>query len=68
MNEELTRLLNKKISVIIPVYGTEKYLEKCILSVVNQTYTNLEIIIVNDCSPDNSQFIINEYIKDMEDE
>jgi glycosyltransferase involved in cell wall biosynthesis len=63
MNEELTRLLNKKISVIIPVYGTEKYLEKCILSVVNQTYTNLEIIIVNDCSPDNSQFIINEYIK-----
>lgn len=50
-----------KISVIIPVYNTEKYLRKCLDSVVNQTYQDLEIIIVNDGSTDNSEMIINEY-------
>ena len=40
------------ISVIIPVYRTELYLDKCISSVVNQTYTDLEIILVDDGSPD----------------
>lgn len=42
-----------KISVIIPVYGVEKYLDRCIESVVNQTYKDLEIILVDDGSPDN---------------
>lgn len=42
----------EKISVIIPVYKTEKYLDKCIESIVNQTYKNLEIILVDDGSPD----------------
>ena len=41
------------ISVIIPVYKVEKYLDKCVESVVNQTYKNLEIILVDDGSPDN---------------
>lgn len=41
------------ISVIIPVYGVEKYLDRCVESVVNQTYKNLEIILVDDGSPDN---------------
>ena len=50
-----------KISVIIPVYNTEKYLEKCLSSVLNQTYCDLEIIIVNDGSTDNSELIIKEY-------
>ncbi len=42
-----------KISVIVPVYKTEKYLEKCINSIIEQKYTNLEIILVDDGSPDN---------------
>ena len=40
------------ISVIIPIYKVEEYLDECITSVVNQTYTNLEIILVDDGSPD----------------
>ena len=42
------------ISVIVPVYNVEKYLDKCISSIVNQTYKNLEIILINDGSTDNS--------------
>ena len=41
------------VSVIIPVYKTEKYLEATVNSVLNQTYKNIEIILVNDGSPDN---------------
>ena len=41
-----------KISVIVPVYKVEPYLDKCVSSIVNQTYTNLEIILVDDGSPD----------------
>lgn len=41
------------ISVIVPVYKTEKYLDRCIQSIVDQTYKNLEIILVDDGSPDN---------------
>lgn len=53
----------KTISVIIPVYGVEDYLRKCLDSVVKQTLKDFEIIIVNDGSPDNSQLIIDEYEK-----
>jgi len=52
-----------KLSVIIPVYNTEKYLSKCLDSVINQTLSDIEIIIVNDGSTDNSQYLINEYSK-----
>lgn len=41
-----------KISVIVPVYRVEPYLDKCVFSIANQTYTNLEIILVDDGSPD----------------
>lgn len=49
------------ISVIIPVYNVEKYLTKCIESIIKQTYTNLEIILVDDGSPDNCGKICDEY-------
>ena len=52
-----------KFSIIIPVYNVEPYLEKCLDSVTNQTYKNFEVIIVNDSSPDNSQKIIDKYVK-----
>ena len=40
------------VSIIIPIYNVEKYLEKCIKSIINQTYRNLEIILINDGSTD----------------
>lgn len=51
-----------KVSIIIPVYNTEKHLRECLNSVVNQTLKDIEIIIINDCSTDNSKSIINEYL------
>lgn len=51
------------ISVIVPIYNTEKYLCKCVDSIINQTYTNLEIILVNDGSSDNCGKICDEYAK-----
>lgn len=50
-----------KISVIVPVYNVEAYLERCLDSIVNQTYQNLEIIVINDGTKDNSQRIIDNY-------
>jgi len=53
-----------KFSIIIPVYNTEKYIRKCLESLKKQTYTNFEVIIINDGSTDNSQSIINEFLID----
>ena len=50
-----------KISVIIPVYNIALYLQRCLDSVISQTYKNLEIIVVNDGSLDNSLEILEEY-------
>ena len=52
---------NPKVSVIIPVYNTEKYLRECLDSVVNQTLRDIEIICVDDGSTDNSLAILREY-------
>ena len=51
------------VSIIIPVYNAEKFLPKCLDSLVNQTLKDIEIIVVNDSSPDNSQKIIDKYTK-----
>lgn len=51
------------ISIIIPIYKTEKYLEKCLTSVVNQTYKNLEILLIDDDSPDDSLKICKQWAK-----
>ena len=53
----------KKVSVIIPVYNSEKYISKCLDSVLNQTYENIEILVINDGSKDNSINILKEYEK-----
>ena len=50
MNEE-------KISIIVPVFNTEKYVKKSISSILNQSYKNIELIIINDGSTDNSEKI-----------
>ena len=56
MNKEL-------ISIIVPIYKVEKYLEKCLNSIINQTYKNIEIILIDDGSPDNCGKICDEYAK-----
>ncbi len=53
--------MNKKISVIVAVYNTEKYVERCLNSLLNQTYQNLEIIVVEDDSTDNSKEVLKKY-------
>jgi len=52
-----------KFSIVIPVYNVEKYIDKCLESVLNQTYDNFEVIVVNDGSPDNSGKIIDKHAK-----
>lgn len=60
------------VSIIIPIYNVEKYIERCLMSALKQTYRNLEIILINDCTPDNSMEIAkeiiskSEYSKDLE--
>lgn len=56
-----------KVSIIVPVYNTEKYLDKCLTSLVNQTLQDIEIIIVNDGSTDNSEAIINKFKQNFSD-
>ena len=50
----------EKISVIVPVYMSEAYLEKCLDSILQQTYQNLEVILINDGSTDGSQLFVSD--------
>lgn len=61
-----SKILNNamKISIVMPVYNTEKYVKRSIESVLSQTYQNLELIIVDDASPGNIKEIVQNYIKD----
>lgn len=53
--------MNELVSIIMPSYNTAKYIEEAICSVINQTYTNWELIIVDDCSIDNTDEIVNKF-------
>jgi glycosyltransferase involved in cell wall biosynthesis len=55
--------VNKKVSIIIPVYNAEKYIDRCIESIIKQTYKNFEIILIDDGSTDNSLKIIENWYK-----
>lgn len=54
---------NVKVSILVPFYNVEKYVGRCVESLFTQTYQNVEFIFVNDCSPDRSINVINEYIE-----
>lgn len=51
------------VSIIIPVYGVEKYISSCLSSIALQDYNNIEVLIINDCTPDNSITIAQKFIK-----
>ena len=53
----------KKIGIVVPVYNSEIYLKKCIESILDQTYKNIEVILVDDGSTDNSGKICDKYAK-----
>ncbi|PYZ95077.1 glycosyl transferase [Salipaludibacillus keqinensis] len=55
--------MSTKVSIIVPVYNAEKYLEFCIESIINQSYSNIEILVVNDGSIDKSESIVQEFQK-----
>lgn len=56
-------MVNPLVSIIIPIYKVEAYIDKCVLSVVNQTYRNIEIILVDDGSPDECPRMCDEWAK-----
>ncbi|MGJ7911446.1 glycosyltransferase family 2 protein [Neobacillus sp. LXY-1] len=56
--------MNETVSVVVPIYKVENYLSRCIESIVKQTYKNLEIILVNDGSPDNCGMMAEQYAKE----
>ncbi len=55
-----------KVSIIIPVYNVQEYIEKCLLSALEQTYKNIEILIIDDCGNDKSMDIVYRILKDHE--
>lgn len=55
--------MDYKVSIVVPIYKVEKYIDRCINSLINQTYSNLEIILVDDGSPDNCGKIADKYAK-----
>ena len=56
-------MFNDLISVVVPIYRVEKFLKRCVDSILNQTYKNIEVILVDDGSPDNCGLMCDEYKK-----
>lgn len=54
---------NELISIVVPIYNVEQYIRKCLDSIINQTYTNIEVLLIDDGSPDNCGQICDEYAK-----
>ena len=52
-----------KVSVIIPIYGVEKYIERCARSLLEQTLDDIEYIFIDDCTPDNSMIVLQSIIE-----
>lgn len=59
------KYMNPEVSIIIPVFKTEKVICRCLDSLKKQTFQNFEIIVVDDCSPDNAMSLVSEYSKEM---
>ena len=57
---------NKKVSIVVPIYNVEDYLDRCLCSIKKQSYSNIEVMMVDDCSPDNSSQIAKKYEKEDE--
>ena len=57
-------LFNPAVTVVVPIYNVERYIEKCARSLFEQSLANLEILFVNDCTPDNSIDIILKVLAD----
>ena len=55
--------MKDKVSIVVPVYNVEKYIKKCLDSLVKQDYDNYDVLVINDGSPYNEQLIIDEYVK-----
>ena len=54
-----------KVSVIVPIYGVERYISRCAYSLMEQTYSNVEYVFVNDCTKDSSMEILNNVIAEF---
>lgn len=65
--EKGNAMVDKKVTIIMPIYNTGKYIKRCLDSIMRQSYENFELVIVNDGSTDNSEEIINEYINNYKD-
>ena len=54
---------NMKVSILVPIYNVEKFFSRCLESLFSQTYTNIEYVFVNDCTPDNSMTILSDMLQ-----